>query len=220
MKGTASSGIPRRSGAAGREGNRDTAKAATPATSASPIAAPPRRASERTGDRGLRDDRQLPRGIRPSTRIAGPRPSPKSAPRSPRASCRLVAVDRRPLARQSPEALHRSLPRGDESVAASGKGLDEARPNRRIAQRFAQPPDGRVQAPLEVDERVVSPELMAEAIAGDQEPRADGGARSTEGTAGLAGGCARRRSSRAHPTANPARNPQTAQLLPSSPDQT
>ena len=54
---------------------------------------------------------------------------------------------------------------GDEPVAAPGQRLDETRLHRRIAQRLAKPPHRGVQAALEVDEGVVGPELMAEAVA-------------------------------------------------------
>ena len=62
------------------------------------------------------------------------------------------------------------LRRRNEAVAAPGNGLDEAGRLRGIAQRFAQAVDDGVQTVLEVDERAVRPEALAQLLARDQIP--------------------------------------------------
>ena len=54
------------------------------------------------------------------------------------------------------------------SEAAAWQGLDIARVVSGVTQYVAQPPDGRVEAVLEIDERIVGPQALAKLVAGDQ----------------------------------------------------
>ena len=67
--------------------------------------------------------------------------------------------------------INRTFDRRNEAVAAPGDGLNEAGRLCRVAQRFAQAVDDGVQAVLEVDERAVRPEPLAQLLAGDQVAR-------------------------------------------------
>ena len=58
--------------------------------------------------------------------------------------------------------------RTDEPVAAAWQRLDIARDVGRIIERLAQAPNRRVQAGLEVDERIGGPEAIAQCLAGDE----------------------------------------------------
>jgi len=99
-------------------------------------------------------------------------------------------VNDRPNAKPNPDASSRSpadpAPRGrldaghaflvfdrrDEAIPATWDGFDVLRSGRGIAERFAQPLDGRVHAVLEVDEGVVGPEPLAQFLARHDAPRA------------------------------------------------
>ena len=67
------------------------------------------------------------------------------------------------------DALRVQLP--DEPIAAPRQRLDESRCRRRIAEGFTKSLDGRVQAVLEIDERVFRPELVTQVVACDRGPR-------------------------------------------------
>jgi hypothetical protein len=56
---------------------------------------------------------------------------------------------------------------GEESVAATGNGLNEARILRRVAQRFTNLVDGFVKAVIEVDDRL-APNFLAQFLSGYQ----------------------------------------------------
>src|SRR6266699_5913946 len=56
---------------------------------------------------------------------------------------------------------------GEETVAATGDGLNEARILRRVAQRFTNLVDGFVQAVIEVDDRL-APNFLAQFLSGYQ----------------------------------------------------
>src|SRR5712692_11768566 len=56
---------------------------------------------------------------------------------------------------------------GEEPVAATGNGLDEARILRRVAQRFTNLVDGFVEAVIEVDDRP-APKFLAQLLPGYQ----------------------------------------------------
>src|ERR1700739_1414105 len=56
---------------------------------------------------------------------------------------------------------------GEEPVAATGDGLNEARIFRRVAQRFTNLVDGFVQAVIEVDDRL-APNCFTQFLAGHQ----------------------------------------------------
>ena len=62
----------------------------------------------------------------------------------------------------------RTVQRTDEPVAAAWQRLDIARDVGRIIERLAQAPNRRVQAGLEVDERIGGPEAIAQRLAGDE----------------------------------------------------
>lgn len=53
----------------------------------------------------------------------------------------------------------------DKPVAASRKSLDEARIVRRFPERAAQPFDGRIDAVVELDNRIVRPQFLADFLA-------------------------------------------------------
>ncbi len=56
----------------------------------------------------------------------------------------------------------------DESIAAAWQGLDVARTVSGVMQCVAQPLHGRVEAVLEIYERIVRPQALAKLVAGDQ----------------------------------------------------
>ena len=66
-----------------------------------------------------------------------------------------------------PRAVH-ALDARDEAVAAPVQRFDEARPLGVVAEHGAQPLDGGVEAVLEVDERAVRPQPVAQLVARQQ----------------------------------------------------
>jgi hypothetical protein len=69
-----------------------------------------------------------------------------------------AGADRRYSQRSRDTALIRPVNLSHESLSAPGQGLDVTRLVGRITQRLAQPVDRRVDAVLELDNRVVRPE--------------------------------------------------------------
>jgi len=55
----------------------------------------------------------------------------------------------------------------DEAISTAGQRFDVARAGRGISQGFAHFVDGRVQAVIEVDERIGGPEFLLQLFAGD-----------------------------------------------------
>ena len=91
-------------------------------------------------------------------------PRPRSS-RRPGGAASRTAVD---VGILSPRIHRRAFDRRNEAVAAPRHGLDEAWRLGRIAQRLAQAVDDGVQTVLEVDERAVRPESLAQLLARDQ----------------------------------------------------
>ena len=70
-------------------------------------------------------------------------------------------------ARGSSDVVASALDRSDEAISAPLQRLDEARTLGVVAERGAQPLDRRVQPVLEIDERPVRPQPVAELVAGE-----------------------------------------------------
>ena len=61
-----------------------------------------------------------------------------------------------------------SAHRGDEPIAAARQRLDESRDVRRVPERISQPANRRIQAALEIDERLCRPQALSQLLAGDE----------------------------------------------------
>jgi len=87
-----------------------------------------------------------------------------------------VGVTTRIFERQDGERINRLRKRylggGDEAVAATRYGFDEARCSRGVVQYGANLADANIQALLEVDERVLIPKFMLNFLSGDELARA------------------------------------------------